>query len=148
MLVVMNGRLAVTRMQISIEWFRSFYIFFMKKNLFLVAVTSALLTSCYCDKTFIGNVKPHDELVHIASSHNGHVISGAIVTKNNVSQFVGDTKDYVIVNKRTFGDLLVSGLTVGIYTPTTTKYYVKKDNPNVVVEKKKPMSKAYKGYLK
>ena len=31
MLVVMNGRLAVTRMQISIEWFRLFYFTNMKK---------------------------------------------------------------------------------------------------------------------
>ena len=106
------------------------------------------MTSCYCDKTYVGNVKPHDELVHVASSRNGHVFGGAMVTKNNVSQYVGDTKDYVIANKHTFGDLLLSGLTAGIYTPTTTKYYVKKDNPNVVVEKKKKMSKAYKGYLK
>ena len=44
--------------------------------------------------------------------------------------------------------MMLSMFTVGIYTPTTTKYYVKKDNPNVVVKKKKVMSKAYKGYLK
>lgn len=120
----------------------------MKKTFLFVAVIAACLTSCYCDKTFVGNVKPHDELVHVASSHNGHVIGGAIVTKSNVSQYVGDTKDYVIANKQTFGDMMLSMFTVGIYTPTTTKYYVKKDNPNVVVKKKKVMSKAYKGYLK
>ena len=120
----------------------------MKKSFVLVVLSSLMMASCYCDKVYVGNVKPHDELVHVASSHNGHVIGGAIVTKNNVSQYVGDTKDYVIANKMTFGDLLLQGLTVGIYTPTTTKYYVKKDNPNVVVEKKKMMSKAYKGYLK
>lgn len=120
----------------------------MKKNMILAAVAVALLSSCYCDKTFVGNVKPYDELVHVASAHNGHVIGGAIVTKRNVKEFVGDTQDYVIANKQTFGDLFVSGITCGIYTPTTTKYYVKKDNPNVVVRKKKTMSKAYKGYLK
>lgn len=120
----------------------------MKKNFILVAVASALLTSCYCDKIYIGNVKPHDELVHVASSHNGHVLGGAIVTKHNASQFVGKTKDYVIANKQTFGDLFVSGLTFGLYTPTTTKYYVKIDNPNVVVTGQKSMSRASKGFLK
>ena len=120
----------------------------MKKNIILLAVASSVLSSCFCDKIFVGNVKPHDELVHIASSHNGHVIGGAIVMKNNVKQYVGETEDYVIANKHTFGDLVVSTFTAGIYTPTTTKYYVKKDNPNVVVLKKKMMSKAYKGYLK
>lgn len=107
-----------------------------------------VLASCYCDKTYFGNVKPHDELVHVASTHNSHVIMGAIVNKNNVSQYVGDTQDYVIANKHTFGDIVLQYITIGIYTPTTTKYYVKKDNPNVVVLKKKSMSKAYKGYLK
>ena len=120
----------------------------MKKNLFFAVAVTALLSSCYCDKTIVGDVNSYDELVHVASTHNSHVIGGAIVTKNNVKQFVGDTKDYVIANKQTFGDLIVSGITLGIYTPTTTKYYVKKDNPNVVVNKKKKMSKAYKGYLK
>lgn len=120
----------------------------MKKLFLLPILSSIVLASCYCDKTYVGNVKPHDELVHVASSHNGHVIFGAIVNKNNVSQYVGDTQDYVIANKQTFGDLMVQGITLGIYTPTTTKYYVKKDNPNVVVLKKKKGSKAYKGYLK
>lgn len=57
-------------------------------------------------------------------------------------------KDYVVETKVTFGDGLVSCITMGIYTPTTTKYYVPKSNPKVVVEKKKKMSKAYKGHLK
>ena len=120
----------------------------MKKSFLLACVVSTLLTSCYCDKVFVGNVDPQDELVHVASSRNTHVINGAMVTKNNVKQFIGDTKDYVIAYKQTFGDMLLGGLTLGIYTPTTTKYYVKKDNPNVVIEKKKKKSKAYTGHLK
>ena len=107
-----------------------------------------VLVSCYCDRTYIGNVKPTDELVHVASSRNGHFIGCVMVSHNDASVYVGNTKDYVIANKRTFGDLLVSGITLGIYTPTTTKYYVKKNNPRVVVEKKKTMSKAYKGHMK
>ncbi len=107
-----------------------------------------VLTSCFCDKMYVGNVKSHDDLVHVASSHNTHIFGGFIVSKNNVSHYIGNTQDYVIENKRTFGDLFVSGITLGIYSPTTTKYYVKKDNPDVVVKKRKIMSKAYKGYLK
>ena len=54
----------------------------------------------------------------------------------------------IIENKQTFGDLLLSGVTFGIFTPTTTKFYVSKDDPNVVVMQKKFASKSYKGYLK
>jgi hypothetical protein len=43
--------------------------------------------------------------------------------------------------------MLISGLTIGIYTPSTTKYYVRKDNPNVVIEKQKT-KKTFKGHLK
>ena len=56
--------------------------------------------------------------------------------------------NYVVEVKRTFGDLFVSAITIGIYQPTTTKYYVEKSDPRVVVKKKKAGSKAYKGYLK
>lgn len=122
----------------------------MKKVKFaaLAILMSVGLTSCYCDKMVVGNVEQSDTLVHVASIRNAHVLTGAIVTHEKVKNYVGETQDYVVANKRTFGDLLIAGLTAGIYTPTTTKFYVKKDNPNVVILKKKSGSKAYKGYLK
>ena len=56
MLVFVHGRLAVTRVQISIEWFRSFYYYatMKKKCLFLlatfiVAMTSVGFVSCGSD---------------------------------------------------------------------------------------------------
>lgn len=120
----------------------------MKKHLFFAFLASMALTSCYCDKVFVGNVTPNDELVHVASARNAHFLTGLGVTKHDVSEYIGNTKDYVIANKQTFGDMLLSNLTFSIYSPSTTKFYVKKDNPNVVVEKKKKGSKAYKGHLK
>lgn len=121
----------------------------MKTKTFVAAIAScALLSSCYCDKIVIGNVKPSDELVHVQSVRNTHVIAGAIVSHEKASTYMEGIKDYVIESKMTFGDLLIGGLTLGIYTPTTTKYYVPKTNPNVVVEKQKFHSKAYKGHLK
>ncbi len=116
--------------------------------LFFGLVSLFVLSSCYCDKIYVGDVNENDEVVHVASVRNTHFIEGAIVKKHNVKDYIGDTKDYVIANKHTFGDLFISGLTFGIYTPTTTKYYVKKNHPRVVVEEKKSRSKAYKGYLK
>lgn len=118
------------------------------KTLAIAAVSCMFLSSCYCDKISVGNISPGDELVHVSSVRNTHVLGGLIVSHNKVENQMQGINDYVIENKMTFGDLFVSGLTLGIYTPSTTKYYVPKSNPNVVVEKKKSMSKAYKGHLK
>lgn len=118
------------------------------KTLAVAAVSCMFLSSCYCDKITIGNVSSGEELVHVSSVHNAHVLGGLIVSHDKASNEMNGISDYVIENKQTFGDLFVSGITFGIYTPTTTKYYVPKSNPNVVVEKQKFMSKAYKGHLK
>lgn len=122
----------------------------MKKTICLLMSCMFVMTlaSCYCDKIYVGDITPYDEVVHVESARNGHYLEGAVVTKNNVRQYIGDTKDYIIETKHTFGDMILTGVTLGIYSPTTTKYYVKKDNPKVVVLKKKKGSKAYKGYLK
>lgn len=118
------------------------------KSIVAAAFCCALLSSCYCDKIAVGNINPQEELVHVASVHNPHVLGGLMVNHDKVSNSIGDVKDYVVESKMTFGDMLVSCITFGIYTPSTTKYYVPKSNPKVVVEKQKTMSKAYKGYLK
>ena len=120
----------------------------MKKILSASLLASAfVLSSCYCDKTYVGNVGPYDQVVHVASTRNAHIFGGAVVTHNPVKNFVGDAQDYIIATKHTIGDMLISGLTIGIYTPSTAKYYVRKDNPDVVIEKQKT-KKTFKGHLK
>lgn len=120
----------------------------MKKQLFVAALAAISLSSCYCDKYYVGNITPSDEVVHVASVRNNHYIGGALVHKDNTKNNLPGVNDYIIETKQTFGDILVTCLTSAIYSPTTTKYYVKKDNPKVVVEKQKFKSKAYKGSLK
>lgn len=122
--------------------------FIMKNIMFLLAASVLLLSSCYCNKTTVGTINPDEELVHVKSVRNTHVLGGLIVCKDKVKSNVPNVENYVIESKTTFGDGLLSCLTFGIYTPNTTKYYVPKSNPNVVVLKKKKMSKAYQGYLK
>lgn len=120
----------------------------MKATFFAVAIAScALLSSCYCDKVTVGNVNPNEELVHVASVRNPHII-GLMVNKDKASNHLEGINDYVVEHKQTFGDMVLTGVTFGIYSPTTTKYYVPKSNPKVVVEKQKFNSKAYKGHLK
>ena len=114
----------------------------------LVASSSLLLSSCYCDKLTVGNVSHDESLVHVASERNHHFIGGLVVKHDKVEDHLPGVKDYVVERKMTFWDGVATCITCGIYSPSTTKFYVPKSNPNVVVEKQKFQSKAYKGSLK
>lgn len=108
------------------------------KKIHLLAVGVALsFSSCYCNKIIVGTIDQDEELVHVASERNAHIFGGAIVTHEKAKNYVSDVENYVIETKRTFGDMLAQWITGGIYTPTTTKYYVSKSNPRVVVVSKK-----------
>ena len=123
----------------------------MKKKLMIVAMavcSSLFLSSCYCDKMAVGNIGHDEPLVHVASERNHHFIGGLVVKHDKVEDHLPGVKDYVVERKITFWDGFVTCITCGIYTPSTTKFYVPKSNPNVVVEKQKFQSKAYQGSLK
>ena len=120
----------------------------MRKIHLLVVGAALSLSSCYCNKITIGTIDQDEELVHVASERNAHIFWGAIVTHEKAKNYVLDVENYVIETKHTFGDMLAQWITGGIYSPTTTKYYVPKSEPRVVVVSKKMGSKAYKGYLK
>ena len=115
--------------------------------LILVAGAVFCFTSCYCDKHIVGNINYGDELVHVKSVRNAHFF-GLAVNKGPVENQIKDEKDYVLEVKRTFWDGVVTWATMGIYSPTTTKYYLKTTNPKAEVLKKKMGSKAYEGYMK
>ncbi len=119
----------------------------MKKSFLLIFGVCLLMTSCYCNKVVVGNVSENEELVHVKSVRNPHVF-GLIVNHDKANHQMGGINNYVIESKTTIGDILVGIVTLGIYTPNTTKYYVSKKNPRVVVEEQKKFSKAYKGHLK
>lgn len=118
------------------------------KVLAAALVSCAMLSSCYCDKVTVGKISDTEELVHVKSVRNAHIFGGLMVSHDKTSNYMEGIDNYVVENKMTFGDLVLSIVTGSIYTPSTTKYYVPKSNPNVVVEKKKFKSKAYKGHLK
>jgi hypothetical protein len=62
----------------------------------------------------------------VASFKNHHIISGLVPLKNQYTakEVVGDAKNYVVKTQHSFVDLLVSAITSGIYTPTTTTILV------------------------
>lgn len=93
----------------------------MKKivlNLTLVLVISVLMTSCYTLTYSVGEgAKTGVEV----KEKNHYLIGGlAPVKTSDPRQMAGGAKDYTVTIQHTFVDGLLSAITFGIYTPTTT----------------------------
>ena len=101
----------------------------MKKVLItaLVAVAPLSLTSCFNTRILVGNVEPTEPLVEVNKEWNHGIIFGLVPLQNatmKASQYVDNADNYVVKTNQSFLNMLVSGLTFGIYTPTQTKYYI------------------------
>ena len=84
-----------------------------------------LLSSCYSSTVNMGDMAPNDPAVHVATSHEAHFLRGlAGSAKREAKDYVGENKDYRIKQYQSFVDGLLGSITLGIYTPTTTKYYL------------------------
>lgn len=85
------------------------------------------LTSCFNSRILVGNIRPKDKVMEVNRQWNSHFLYGWIPAKNakmNAEKYVGNAKNYMVKTNTTFASGLVSVLTLGIYTPTQTKYYV------------------------
>jgi predicted small secreted protein len=93
----------------------------MKKALNLLAIlfaSSMLLSSCYSYTTIVGNGAQGNEQI---TEWNHYVIYGlAPVGVSNAKAMAGGAENYTVHTRHSFVNGLVSGLTFGIYTPTTT----------------------------
>lgn len=95
------------------------------KRIFTLLICSTMLCSCYTSRILVGDVKPKEPMVEVAKKHDAHFIGGIVKTAKNVAQeYVGDAENFAIHTKFGFGDMMLSAVTFGIYTPTTTKYYI------------------------
>ncbi len=94
----------------------------MKKSIKLIACLALLLvtlSSCYTYTTVVGNGAQGNQET---TQWNHYVIFGlAPVGVSNPKQLAGGAKDYTVVTQQTFVNGLISAITFGIYTPTTTK---------------------------
>lgn len=87
--------------------------------------TVLLLSSCYSSTVTVGDMNPSDPAVEVATAHDAHFIGGLIGhPKREASDYVGDNKNYRVKQYTSFVDGLLSSITAGIYTPTTTKFYL------------------------
>lgn len=89
------------------------------KKLFLITTIGVVIlsTSCYSYTTIVGKGPQTNESV---SKWNTYFIDGLIKgTQVNAKDLAGGAEDYSVTTKLSFGNMLVSGLTFGIYSPNT-----------------------------
>jgi len=99
----------------------------------VILLSSFLMTSCYTSRVYHGNVSETTPQVEVASKSNPILLWGLLPLKGanqKASDSIGDRKDFTVKNTQTFIDGLLSCITLGIYTPTTTQYYVPVDSVN------------------
>ena len=88
------------------------------KKIVLTAILACSLTSCYVHEYTIGNGAQKG----ITNTKKNHfVIRGLAPIKTaQPEEMAGDAKNYTVKTRFTFLDYLLSSITYGIYTPTTT----------------------------
>lgn len=99
----------------------------MKKTLILPLLMCAFVfSSCYTSRVAHGNMTFEEPAVKVNSKKNQTVLWGLVSVKSDqkASTYIGDRKDYITKRETTFVDGLLNFLTVGIYNPSTTSYYV------------------------
>ncbi len=94
----------------------------MKKGLFKVLggtlLSCFLLTSCYTYTSVVGDGAQGNKEV---TKWNHYVVYGlAPVGVSDSKKMADGAENYEVTTRQTFVNGLVSGLTFGIYTPTTT----------------------------
>lgn len=95
-----------------------------KASLAAVAlIATFMLSSCYSSSVSVGSIKKSDDLEHVATVHNSHFLYGLIGKKQVKAERYVDGPNYLIKRHQSFVDGLLSCITFGIYTPTTTKFY-------------------------
>ncbi|WP_300024127.1 Bor family protein [uncultured Maribacter sp.] len=93
----------------------------MKNSMKMMAIafaSSILLTSCYSYTSVVGSgAQGNSE----TTEWNHYVIYGlAPVGVSDSKAMAGGAENYTVTTKQTFVNGLVSAITFGIYTPTTT----------------------------
>jgi hypothetical protein len=88
--------------------------------------TTMLFSSCYTAKIAHGSLTTDSPVVKVNSKKNHALIEGLIPLNEGfvAKKYVGDRKDYVTKSQITFVDGFLRLITLGIYTPSTTSFYV------------------------
>lgn len=84
-----------------------------------IAVMAILLTSCYSQTYTVG--KGSQTGVVVKEKNHFAIYGLAVLNTSSPTEMAGDTTDYEVNTQHSFVDGLISGLTFGLYNPTTTK---------------------------
>ncbi|MBE7630333.1 Bor family protein [Tenacibaculum piscium] len=88
------------------------------KMMAIMFASSMLLTSCYSYTSVVGEGAKGNSQI---TEWNHYVVYGlAPVGVSNSKQMASGAKNYTVHTRQSFVNGLVSALTFGIYTPTTT----------------------------
>lgn len=98
------------------------------KKLFLLLVCAIFMCSCYNTRILVGNVNEKTPAVEVNQITNHHLIYGLVpIGKNRcveLKDYVGNRENYIVKTNTSFINGLLMWITCGIYTPTTTTFYV------------------------
>ena len=84
-----------------------------------------LITSCQSSSVCVGELKNNDPVVKVKTIHNSFFLDGLLGRKRiNATNYTLGQENYKIKNYRSFVDCIVSSVTFGIYTPSTTEIYL------------------------
>ena len=104
----------------------------MRKILLLSTVSLSLLfTSCYSSRVYHGNMTENTPQVKVVSKNNPILLWGLLPlsgSRQQAKDVVGNRTDYTTKTSWTFINGLLNFITIGIYTPTTTTYYLPLEN--------------------
>lgn len=88
------------------------------KTAAILSFASVLLTSCYSYTSVVGKGAQSNQSV---TKWNHYVIAGlAPVGVSDSKAMAAGANDYTVFTRQSFVNGLISGITFGIYTPTTT----------------------------
>lgn len=84
-----------------------------------------MMSSCYSSSVCVGNMRPNEAAIEVGKVHNTHLIEGLVGSPEvRAKNYVNGEDSYKVKHYISFVDGLLRSITFGIYTPSTTKFYV------------------------
>jgi hypothetical protein len=98
------------------------------RKIIVLALMAFLFTSCYNTRIVVGDMKNTETAKEVKKVWTHHFLFGLIPGGNataNPEQYLPEGQmDYMVKTNQNFWNALVGSVTMGIYTPTQTKYYI------------------------
>lgn len=97
------------------------------KKIVLLSFIAFTMSSCYNSRVYHGTVSQNTPQIEVAIKRNPIMLWGILPLKNanqKATDIIGERTNYTTKTTWTFTDGLLNCVTMGIYSPTSTVYYV------------------------